>query len=42
MGAPLWATIYFVLFIVVGGFFTLNIFAGVVIENYRLCKVITY
>lgn len=42
--ANLWAYIYFVIFIVCGSFFTLNLFIGVIIDNFNMLKkkVTTY
>ncbi|XP_053598439.1 sodium channel protein 60E isoform X2 [Microplitis demolitor] len=36
--ANLWAYIYFVIFIVCGSFFTLNLFIGVIIDNFNMLK----
>lgn len=36
--ANLYAYIYFVIFIVCGSFFTLNLFIGVIIDNFNLLK----
>ena len=34
----LWAYLYFVVFIVCGAFFTLNLFIGVIIDNFNMLK----
>lgn len=36
--ANLWAYVYFVIFIVCGSFFTLNLFIGVIIDNFNMLK----
>lgn len=36
--ANLWAYLYFVVFIVCGAFFTLNLFIGVIIDNFNMLK----
>lgn len=36
--ANLYAYIYFVIFIVCGSFFTLNLFIGVIIDNFNMLK----
>ncbi|XP_034935360.1 sodium channel protein 60E-like isoform X2 [Chelonus insularis] len=36
--ANLWAYIYFIIFIVCGSFFTLNLFIGVIIDNFNMLK----
>jgi len=36
--ANLYAYIYFVIFIVCGAFFTLNLFIGVIIDNFNMLK----
>ena len=36
--ASLYAYIYFVIFIVCGSFFTLNLFIGVIIDNFNMLK----
>lgn len=36
--ANLWAYCYFVIFIVCGSFFTLNLFIGVIIDNFNMLK----
>lgn len=40
--ANLWAYIYFVIFIVCGSFFTLNLFIGVIIDNFNMLKKKVY
>lgn len=36
--ANIYAYIYFVIFIVCGAFFTLNLFIGVIIDNFNMLK----
>lgn len=36
--ASLYAYIYFVIFIICGSFFTLNLFIGVIIDNFNMLK----
>ena len=36
--ANIYAYIYFVVFIVCGSFFTLNLFIGVIIDNFNMLK----
>lgn len=40
--ANLWAYCYFVIFIVCGSFFTLNLFIGVIIDNFNMLKKKVY
>lgn len=40
--ANLYAYIYFVIFIVCGAFFTLNLFIGVIIDNFNMLKKKVY
>lgn len=40
--ANLYAYIYFVIFIVCGSFFTLNLFIGVIIDNFNMLKKKVY
>ena len=36
--ASLYAYVYFVIFIICGSFFTLNLFIGVIIDNFNMLK----